>query len=416
MIDPVSLIVGALVNGLVAGVEASAQEAVTDGYRSLRDSIAQRYGRRVEASIEQLEREPGSEQRQAAVAWELRHAGAAGDPVLIGLAERLRDLIEHPEKVWAVPDRVEHVQRTSALGVITRVFNDHIGQVLAVRSQYSTKDTDLLTANVARNGDIPAPVRQGLGGLHDRIRLIIEQVAAKIESDRYRDVEDAVANLQAGKLERDFAQRLVVTEKQMQLSYETLRLTVEFLGALNNNIVAAIEREPPQRQLANLMFGNAIMLYELSDFVIGYIGNFSLGGEFDGLHREAKRKAEENREQHRAFAEQVRNKNIPEETRQQYLDRVRERENALKMLDEEWDRYLDEVREVRAKIDRAHDIVPTLELMREDARLQIQTLQQVAMLGVLKQNIASIRGTVDALQGFRLAPMTPTRVRRLLGI
>ena len=49
-------------------------------------------------------------------------------------------------------------------------------------------------------------------------------------------------------------------------------------------------------------------------------------------------------------------------------------------------------------------------------RIQILTLQLVAMLRVLTQNSESIRGAVASLKGFRLAPLSSVRVRRLLGI
>ncbi len=416
MFDPVSLIVGALVNGLLAGVQASAQEAVTDGYRALRDSISRKYGDRVTASVAMLERNPESPQCRAAVARELRAAGADADRQLIDLAERLRVLVENPEQVLFGQDRVEQVQRRSALGAIGRVLDEHIVRVQDARANHSVEATDLLTANVSRAGSVDQQVRDGVLGLHDRIRGIIEQIAERIESSRYQEVEHAIIDLQAGLAERQWATRLVQTEKQMHVSYESLRLTVEFLSALNQNILSRIENETQPQRLSNMMFGNAIVIFELTDFVIGYIRGFALGGDLDQLHQEAKRRVGQAREQQRALEEQLRGREIPATVRDQILADVRSREDAFKQLDLEWDSYLGEVEQMRGMVEEVRTIVPTLEMVRENARIQIMTLQLVAMLRVLKQNSESIRGMVDTLQGFRLAPLSSTRVRRLLGI
>lgn len=416
MVDPVSLIVGALVNGLIGGLQAAAGEVVMDGYRALRDSISAKYGGQVEASIEMLERHPDSPQCQQAVARELRNAGAGQDPQLVALAERLRGLVESPERALLQSDRVERVRRSSALGVIGRVLDEHVGKVLSARASYSVEDTDLLTANISRQGGLPQQVREGIAGLHDRIRVIIEEVAARIEGQRYQEVEQAVAYLQAGLAERQRAARLVQTEKQMHVSYESLRLTVEFLSALNQSILARIESESSPQQLSNMMFGNAIMIYELTDFVIGYVRKFELAGDLEQLHREAKDRVDQTRREQRAFEEKLRAQDIPHPVREQMLEDIRNRDTAFQELDNEWDRYLGEVQQMRGMVEQVRTIVPTLEMIRENARIQIMTLQLVAMLRVLKQNFESIRGTVDTLQGFRLAPLSSARVRRLLGM
>ncbi|GAB3144328.1 hypothetical protein [Amycolatopsis sp. NPDC004378] len=414
--DPISLIVGVLVQGLLEGVKDSAREAVTDGARALRQSIARRYGGPVARSVELLEQHPESPQCRAAVARELRNAGADRDPQLLALAERLRVLVEAPDQALLPEDPVERVQRSSALGAIRQMLDGHITQVLAVRARHSVEVTDLLSANIGRNPAIDQQVRADVAGLHARIRTVIEQVAEHIENQHYQDVEAAVRVLPAGYAEREWAYRLVQTEKRMHVSYESLRLTVEFLSALNQSILGRIERESSAQRLSDMMFGNAIIIYELTDFVIGYVANFAISGDLDQLHREAKDRVDQTREEQRALEERLRGENVPPAMREQVLEDIRNREAAFREIDREWDKYLGEVREMREKAEGTRAILPALEIFRDNARIQIMTLQLVAMLRVLKQNSASLRSTVDTLQGFRLAPLSPTRVHRLLGM
>ena len=60
--------------------------------------------------------------------------------------------------------------------------------------------------------------------------------------------------------------------------------------------------------------------------------------------------------------------------------------------------------------------LPTLEIIRDNALLQIGVMQEVAMLRFLKLNAEAIKGTISSLQSFRLAPLSPSRVRRLIGL
>lgn len=158
------------------------------------------------------------------------------------------------------------------------------------------------------------------------------------------------------------------------------------------------------------------MICELTDFVIGYIEGFSLGGDLDKLHAEARQRVKETRDRQKALESRLRGMDVEQAVRDQTLEDIRNRESALRELDSEWDKYLGEMQQLRTTVNEVRGKIPTLEVIRENAHIQIMTLQLVAMLSFLKQNSDSIRGAVDTLQGFRLAPLSSTRVRRLLGV
>jgi hypothetical protein len=418
MFDPVSLIVGALVNGALEGVQVSAQGAVVEGYTKLRDYLARKYGGQVEASISLLEQHPESPHVRAAVARELRSAGADSDQELTQLARSLTRLIEDPEtflRSTTPPDPVEQLRRTTGLRAVGQLLEQHVGKVLSIRSRYDLNDVDLLSGNIARERDIPRQVRDEVTGLHERIRMIIEQIASQIEQGRYEEVEQAVAGLN-GFAERERAQRLIQADKQVQVAYDALRLTVEYFSELNQSVLARIERETSADKQSTMMFGNAVMIHELTDFVIGYIEAFSVSTDLEKFQAEAKKRIQHTRDQQKALAEMVGNADVEPIVRDQTLEDIRSREAAFDELEQEWDKYLAEVRQLRVKVDEVRGKVPTLAIIRENARIQIMTLQLVAMLRFLKQNSDSIKGAVDTLQGFRLAPLSSTRVRRLIGV
>jgi len=274
----------------------------------------------------------------------------------------------------------------------------------------------LLSGSISKRREIAKSDITGIAGLHRNIRTVIEQIANHIEQGRYEEVRNAIVNLPAGLAEQQRANRLVNTDMQIQVSYEALRLTVEFFSELNQIMLDRIEKEMQPDKQSDMMFGNAVMIFELTDFVIGYVEAFSLSTDLNDLHADAKRRVKETRSQQRALEARTRTSNIEPAVREQTLDDIRRREQAITELENEWEKYVSEVKQLKGKVDEVRAKVPTLEVIRENARIQIMTLQLVAMLRFLKQNSDSIRGAVDTLQGFRLAPLSPTRVRRLLGV
>jgi hypothetical protein len=281
----------------------------------------------------------------------------------------------------------------------------------------SPDDTDLLTARITSNRSLPEELRRSAAHLHNEIRRIVEQVARQIEDARYRKVEMAVSELDTGLRERERAKELVKADKAMHISYETLRLTVEFFGDLNQTVLRRIENESasPEHQ-SNMMFGNAIMIYEIADFVIGYIRTFRLGDEHKVLHADAKERVQTARRRQTELERKLAAPGIDPAVRDQTLEDIRIRTAAFDELDRQWERYMEEIQKLHALVDDVKGRVPTLEIIRENAEIQIMTLQLVAMLRFLQRSTDSIRGALNVLQGLRLAPLSSDRVRALLGV
>ena len=77
---------------------------------------------------------------------------------------------------------------------------------------------------------------------------------------------------------------------------------------------------------------------------------------------------------------------------------------------------MSEAQQWAGSIAQVHETITTLEIFRENARIQIELLQLVAMLTFLRRNSEAINGSIETLRSFRLAPLDATRVRSLLTI
>jgi hypothetical protein len=94
--EPLSIIVGALVAGAAAGATDVASQAVKEAYAGLKALIVQRFssGPDVAESVEKVEKQPEAEHRQAYLKGELQNAGADKDAEIVQQAQALLDLLK----------------------------------------------------------------------------------------------------------------------------------------------------------------------------------------------------------------------------------------------------------------------------------------------------------------------------------
>lgn len=112
--DPITIIVTALVVGAAAGLKPTAEQAVKDAYAGLKALITRKYAQAT-GSIGQLEAAPDSKPRQSVVKEDLGKTSAAQDPELLQQAKAVLDTVQahDPAAVATVGVTIEHVKGAS---------------------------------------------------------------------------------------------------------------------------------------------------------------------------------------------------------------------------------------------------------------------------------------------------------------
>jgi hypothetical protein len=89
--DPISIIVMALVSGAAAALKPTTEQAIKDAYAGIKGLIQRKFGR-VDVAV--LETDPASKARQAVVQEDLEKAGAGQDVEVLRQAKALLDAIQ----------------------------------------------------------------------------------------------------------------------------------------------------------------------------------------------------------------------------------------------------------------------------------------------------------------------------------
>jgi len=418
VMDAVTLIVTALVNGFLS-------ELAKDAYNALKGAIHRKYNSTV--SINKIEEDPKSIQNQEIVKAELRQVGADTDAEILALASDLLDLVEPPPEPKRKeqllqnnnPDEIlEYTQWNGGRLALKQIFEKHFNDLLKIRDSYSVRNVDLLSGKIASNYQIPREIVNDISKLQNKVRDVIQRTAVFIESKKYSAAEKAIAEMDLAHVDRDKAQAIVLADKKINISYQTLKATVEYFKEINEFLRDRMSRTRSRRVESHLAIGNAILVYELTDYVIKFIEGFSVDGytELLQLHTTTQKTIEDLRRRQKQLESNVKQENVESKVRIQTLENIRLREESIIVLEREWKDYIESVEILKSDLGKVKLKIPTLSVIREDAKIQIEILQEVEMLRILKQNITIVEATLLTLESIQLIALSPDRVRRLLGI
>ncbi len=311
----------------------------------------------------------------------------------------------------------EEIQQDAGMQAIEKVASAHIDQLVDIRENYAVDDLDLLSSNVKKISNVPEDVRQKVASFQSRVRMIIEKVAVQIEERKYKTTEQAVAAMRLSVTERSRVEALIQADKKLFVSYESLKTTVELLTKMNDVIIQKIAESEKSGDVGaerGLFLGNAVLIYELTDYVIQYVEHFQLQGiaDIEQIRSSELKKLEQESNHQRALKSRAKSMSMPE-LRDGIIASIDALEGSIELIRKEWDNYTSELKTIQAGISPMSKKLKDIQVLRDLAKLQIKTYQLAVTVGILKKNNLALEDALKGLANLRLVSLTPDRVRRL---
>ncbi|ELS03451.1 hypothetical protein Xen7305DRAFT_00031750 [Xenococcus sp. PCC 7305] len=327
------------------------------------------------------------------------------------------------EELKKVVTEVEENTKETLVEVVeTEVLDSHISQILALRNEFPVSNYEILSSNISLNRQIPQEIKKQIGAFQNKLRAVIERGALEIENFKYKSYEEALAKEHLTYNERNQATNLLEADKKINISFQSLKVATELFLELNKRIQEKIEdcrKSQNARLERDLVLANAILVYELSDFLISYLNSLKLEG-IDGI-KEVQRyineklsQIERKQQQLKARAESP--EIIDEDVKQQVLSDIDRRNEAIQIVREEWSKYESSIEELKDSIGASKKQIPTLTLIRDNAESQIDILEITAIMQVIKNNVNALDSAIQNLKQVKLVSLTPDRITRLLNI
>ncbi|WP_282755492.1 hypothetical protein [Desulfuromonas thiophila] len=263
-------------------------------------------------------------------------------------------------------------------------------------------------------------MKREIASLHLKMHMLVEEIAQRIENEKYSSAEEAIKQMKLSLIQKERVRSLFQADKKIHTSCQTIKVAIETFCELNKSIVNELEsgtKSDPNNEY-RLVLGNALLVYELTDFTIKFIEKFKIEGisEIEAIHKEMQKTIASIREEQKALSRQASSPLIETFLREQVEKDIQHRNDSISILESEWIAYMATVKSLKEETGIVNTKLPSLKLIRDNAKAQINTLAAVAVLRIVRNNIRAIEGAVLQLEQLQLASLSAARVRRLLGV
>lgn len=419
--DTLNIVTNALIIGASTVGRSTVDQAVKDTYKNLKRIIYDRYDQ-IAFYLERIEQQPRSGEEAIMLRISIAKSQAHKDETVIAFASELWADAGKPAIQPSITDYeylLELAEYEAGQEAVDTILEEHLVEILDIRSNYQITNLDLLSSNISRHKQIPKDIKSEISNLRLKLRAVIEAVATNIEERKYKSSEVAIENFDG--YNREQASRIVYADKKVHISCQSLKIAIDYFSRCNKAILNRIKDVEVKNDAASetkLVLGNAILVYELTNFVIEFIEDFELTGlpEIIELYNEALNNVKDMRKKENALRRKANAEQTEITFKQQLLTDIKTREEAIDVIEHEWSNYVESVKSLDRDTGSVQSKLPTLKLIRENAYNQINVLAAIALLQILQNNLSELQATILTLENIELAPLSADRVRRLLGV
>lgn len=301
-------------------------------------------------------------------------------------------------------------------------LDQHLNQVFDVRKKVAVKNSGLVSDDLTKH--IPAMrwyVKKRVANLRSELREIIWEIATGHEVSRFEPLRkdfETLNGVSKRHLERGTA--ILDSEQQMFISYHSVFFACKACSEVNKSMLSQIATlrhgNSKDGNELELLLKNAIIVFEVTSLIIDMIQNFRLKGleEFQTLRDSVFMELAEAESNSQLNVQKANHPAIPLQQKEETIIRDRNLKESANLVRLQWRMFEDQIFRMRQNAGSLADNLPSLALTRDNAKVQLDFLELLAVTQMMNQNIQAIDGLTNL--ELDLAPLSPYDVCRLIGL
>ena len=319
------------------------------------------------------------------------------------------------------------LEKNAGYQAILTHLQEYARRIRDVQEKYALSNRDIMSPRLIDNPKLTQEELAALADLKLRLDAIINEVAARVEKHRGVAYDEFVQRYELNAYDRLRVSSLVGSVRDINKSIQKLKFTVENFARCNRYLIDELEACLEQGEISKsklLVLGNILLIYELANYMINFLGGFHLEGIEEILDLSQKEldkinAALQNLQKLKADAAAP---EIDPAVREKILRNLEDREQALTGFKQEWDAYLAGIQNVQSRVGSLQDKIPTLQLIRDNAQSQLDFYEIMKIFGVMmvaeavRQNLETIESVALPLDELELISLPPHRVQKLMGL
>lgn len=166
-----------------------------------------------------------------------------------------------------------------------------------------------------------------------------------------------------------------------------------------------------------LYLKNAIIVYELTSFVVDYVSSFQLNGinDIKVIQQEVYRDIEKGHKDDEDLRKQV-NKGSNEKLRDMMYLEIEQRNGMRKSIKAKWENMLQQIDGQAKTVDQAKNFISDLKIIRDNAKNKIDILNITATTALVENSINMVSELASNMQDWALPPLDEKTACELLGL
>jgi len=313
---------------------------------------------------------------------------------------------------------------SKAADLIIREFDDQADGAISIAQTKEISNVDLVSDSLIAHRDIHGEIKKSIHERSDKIAKMISGLAYFLEQEGIKSSDEAFSKI------KDASPTRAVTTKieNLEKSQEKIRLSFSSLSTLIDVFSVAMKKISEETALplekghasamkrANLYLKHAIIVYELSSFVFNYLSSFGLSGVDDlrKIHRDVM--TDIKAQVRELDIRDAKLRNSADDFAPAMLDKNKKKRVIFSEIERQWDEILDKISSTEKSVGDAKGLLGTLELIRDDARSDMATLNIIATTATVKNTIKSIGDLSAKIKQYAPPPLDEKLAVELLAL
>jgi hypothetical protein len=285
---------------------------------------------------------------------------------------------------------------------------------LSLQEKFDTlTNQDILTTALPLREDIPIRYKNKIEDFRERVKQVIFGVASSIQDERFGGLDHEMKKAGLSKFQERRYIKVRDAQKELYASYDAIRISIQYITEFNNGILERIQ-SASGRGKTDLLLLNALIVYELTDAIVNLVEHFQLNGKqvLTEINQQVFSELDNQDKSDRELWERARNSGTSVED--MVKNSVEERKKIRGIVRQKWANLWTKIEDIQGNVTEAKAYLPTLKLMRDNAKGQIDILEVIGVTQMVESNLDNFQKICE-LTNIELAPLSKDDVYGLLG-
>lgn len=243
--------------------------------------------------------------------------------------------------------KYEESEKISLIEALKFLTQEQVSKVQDLRKKCPLDAIDIVSSNIDRNKNISNKIKTDLSLLHSKFNILINEVASTLEDASYKETKNIIDHMNLSYKDKTKSNLLIEADKKRLISIRSLNLTIEIFNEFNKNIEKELDNAINTKNInseKNLLLINAIIFYELTDFLIKYINNFKINGidELKRVYHLATIEIDNLKSNIGKLKNILHDQNVLQSEKDKVREQINTSEKAIQILENEWNKIFGE--------------------------------------------------------------------------